>query len=77
MEQKIIGYFETAYRKPEGSLNRETKIREELGGNSIFMVAVVANVEEEFDVIYPLPEASKAKTIGEFIDNVQSMIGGK
>jgi len=38
------------------------------------MVAVVANVEEEYDVICSLPEASKAKTIGEFIDIVQTMI---
>lgn len=74
MDEKIISYFETAYRKTPGSLSRDTNIREDLGGNSIFMVAVVANLEEEFDVIYPLPEASKAKTIGEFIDNVQLML---
>jgi len=76
MDQKIISFFETAYRKTPGSLSRDTKIREDLGGNSIFMVAVVANVEEEYDVIYSLPEASKAKTIGEFIDTVQTLVNG-
>ncbi len=74
MESKIISFFETAHNKPAGSLTKETRIREDLGGKSIFMVAVVANVEEEYDVLVSLPEASKAKTIGEFIDLVQSMI---
>lgn len=73
MEEKIIAFFEQAYRKEPGTLSRDTKIKEELGGSSLVMVAVIANIEEEFDVVYPLPEASKAETIGVIIDKVKSM----
>ena len=73
MEEKIIAFFEQAYRKEPGTLSRDTKIKEELGGSSLVMVAVIANIEEDFDVVYPLPEASKAETIGVIIDKVKSM----
>ncbi len=73
MEKTIIGFFEQVYEKAPGSLSRETNIREELGGGSLPVVAVVANIEEEYDVSYPLPEAGKAKTIGDMIDKVKEL----
>lgn len=70
MEEKIIAMFEQSFNREAGTLSRDTKIREELGGSSLLMVATIANVEEEFDVTFPLTEASKCLTIGEFIDRV-------
>lgn len=74
MEEKIISIFEMSFNKTAGSLSRETKIREELGGSSLLMVATIANVEEEYDVVFPLTEASKCLTIGEFIDRVMELV---
>lgn len=74
MEQQILAFFEQAYNRPAGSLSRETKIRDELGGGSLLLVAVIANTEEEFDVTFPLAEASKCLTIGEFIDRVTELV---
>lgn len=73
MEQWIISQFEKTYNRPAGSLSRETRIREELGGGSLLMVAVIANVEEEYDVSFPLTQAGKCLTIGEFIDRVKEL----
>lgn len=73
MEGKIIAVFERTYNRAAGSLSRETRIRDELGGSSLLMVAVIANVEEEYDVTFPLTEASKCLTIGEFIDRVKAL----
>lgn len=73
MEEKIIGFFEQAYRRPAGSLSRDTLLRDELGGSSLMMVAVIANIEEEYDVVFPLAQASAARTIGEIIDKVKEL----
>lgn len=73
MENFIISCFEKTYNRDAGTLSRETRIREELGGGSLLMVAVIANVEEEYDVAFPLTEASKCLTIGEFIDKVEAL----
>lgn len=73
MEKQIIAMFEMSFNREPGSLSRETKIREDLGGSSLLMVATIANVEEEFDVTFPLTEASKCLTIGEFIDKVEEL----
>ena len=73
MDEIIISFFERAFNRPAGTLSRETRIREELGGGSLLLVAVIANVEEEYDVAFPLTDASKCLTIGEFIDKVKAL----
>lgn len=70
MEEKIIGFFAQGYRRDPASLSRETGILTDLGGSSLQLVAVIANTEDEFDITFPMKEASKCRTIGEFIDEV-------
>lgn len=74
MEEKIISFFERSYNRPAGSLSRETRIREDLGGSSLLLVAVIANTEEEFDITFPMQDASKCLTIGEFVDKAEALV---
>jgi acyl carrier protein len=70
LEEKVIGFFAITFQKEAKALSRETLIKEELGGTSMKMVALVSLVENELDVMIPLPEAGKFKTIGEVIDRL-------
>jgi acyl carrier protein len=75
LEQQIFGFYARAYNKEASTLKRETNIAEELSSKSMMVVAVVASLENELDVIIPLAEASKIKTIGEMIDRVKKELG--
>lgn len=70
MEEKIIGFFAQGYRRDPATLSRDTNIKTDLGGSSLQLVTVIANTEDEFDITYPMADASKCETIGEFIDEV-------
>lgn len=72
VEQKILECFAITYNKDVSTLTRDTLIREELSSKSIFMVSLVAAIENELDVLVPLPDASKMKTVGDMIDKVLS-----
>lgn len=70
VETKILEYFAVTYNKDVATLSRDTDIKEELSTKSIFMVSLVALIENELDVLISLPDAAKMKTIGDMIDKV-------
>jgi acyl carrier protein len=72
LEKKIIHFFSISFKKDESTLSRDTRIKEDLGGTSMLMVSLVSLVENEMDVLIPLPEASRFKTIGEMIDRLKT-----
>ena len=74
IEARVIQCFATTYNKDVSTLNRNTVIREELSPKSIFMVGLVAMIENELDVLIPLPDASKMKTIGDMVDKVLAKV---
>jgi len=74
MEEQIIGFFERAYGREPGSLSLETNIKQELGVKSMPLLAVIANIENEFDVEYPLMQASRAETIGALVEGVRERL---
>lgn len=74
IEDKVLQCFAMTYKKDVAALSRDTRIVEELSSKSLLMVALVSTVENEFDVLIPLPEASKMKTIGDMVDEVCARI---
>jgi acyl carrier protein len=70
LEEKVIGYFAITFQREAKDLVPGTLIKEELGGTSMRMVALISLVENELDIMIPLPEAGKFKTIGDVIDRL-------
>ena len=68
IEEQVIHFFSIMFKKDESMLNRDIRIKEDLGGTSLMMVGLVSLIENEMDVLIPLPEASKFKTIGDVIN---------
>lgn len=73
LEEQIIQLLAHAYRKPNtDGLTRDSVIAEVLSPRSLEMVGFVAMLEKDLDVMIPLGEAMKMKTIGDMIDKVKA-----
>ena len=74
LNQKILGFVSATYKKPLEELSLETNIKKDLGGTSLFMVGLVSLIENELDVLLPLPTAAGCKTIGDLVDSVEKLM---
>lgn len=74
LNQKILGFVSAIYKKPLEELSLETNIKKDLGGTSLFMVGLVSLIENELDVLLPLPTAAGCKTIGDLVDSVEKLM---
>jgi acyl carrier protein len=74
LEEKMIEFFATSYNKDESEITMDTNIKEDLGGQSILMVGLVSLIENELDVLVPLPTAGACKTVGELTDKVEEQL---
>lgn len=70
IEEKIIELCAKTYQKNTDEITRDTRFQEDLSPNSILRVGLSANIEEELDVMVPLAELSKFKTVGDMINFV-------
>lgn len=71
LEAKILELVSTSYKKDIATLSMDTRIKEDLGGASVLMVALVSEIENELDVMIQLPVAAACKTIGDLVDKVE------
>jgi len=74
LESKIMEFVSSAYKKPVEKLSMDTNIKSDLGGTSLLMVGLVSLIENELDVLVPLPTAAACKTIGDLVNEVEKMM---
>ena len=58
-------------------VTRQTSFTEDLGADSLDIVEMVMELEEEFEITIPDEQAEKIKTVGEAIDYIQKEIEKK
>jgi acyl carrier protein len=71
LEAQILEMVAMSYKKDAGDLSMETSFKDDLGGASVQMVALVSEIENELDAVLMLADASACKTIGELVDLVE------
>ena len=71
LEAKIIELVAISFKKDASTLTTETSFKDDLGGASVQMVALVSEVENELDACIMLADASACTTIGDFVDLVE------
>lgn len=74
IEKKVMECVGITYSRNAEDLSCDTRIKEDLGGQSILMVGLVSLMENELDVLIPLPEAAAAKTIGDIVEKAAAML---
>jgi acyl carrier protein len=58
-------------------VKRETSFTEDLGADSLDIVEMVMELEEEFEITIPDEQAEKIKTVGEAIDYIERELAKK
>ncbi len=71
LETQVLNMVAMSYKKDVNTLTTATSFKEDLGGASIQMVALVSEIENELDVALMLSDASACATIGDLIDLVE------
>lgn len=71
LETQVLNMVAMSYKQDIVKLSAATSFKEDLGGASIQMVGLVAEIENELDVELMLSEASACATVGDFIDLVE------
>ncbi len=72
LEQKILELVAISYKKNAEDLSLETSFKNDLGGASVQMVALVAEIENETDACVTLQDAAACETIGDLVDLVEN-----
>ena len=58
LETQVINMVATSYKQDAAALSMDTLFKEDLGGASVQMVALVSEIENELDVELMLADAS-------------------
>ena len=58
-------------------VTRNTSFQEDIGADSLDIVELVMELEEEFEITIPDDQAEKIKTVGEAIDYIQRELDKK
>jgi len=75
MEQKAKQIVAGHFKKPPAALDLETRLREDLGADSLDLLELVFELEQELGVSIADAEAAELRTIGDavrYVERVQS-----
>lgn len=71
LETQVLNMVATSYKQEAANLSMETLFKEDLGGASVQMVALEAEIENELDVELMLADASGCATIGDLVNLIE------
>ncbi len=71
LEAQVISMVAASYKRDAADLSMATLFKEDLGGASIQMVALVSEIENELDVELMLADASGCATIGDLVGLIE------
>ena len=69
---KVLEMVSMSYKRDVSELSAGTSFKDDLGGASVQMVALVSEIENELDVVLMLADASACATIGDLIDLIEA-----
>ena len=75
IEDKVMQIVSEQLSIDRSELSRSTSFQDDLNADSLDIVELVMELEDEFDLTIPDEEAEKLKTVGEAIDYIQKNAG--
>lgn len=70
VESKAVEIVAAHFKRKPGEIGRETRLREDLGGDSLDLVELIYEFEQAFDIVIPDDGAVEIRTLGDAIDHV-------
>jgi acyl carrier protein len=77
VEERVIEIVCENLGVSKEQVNRNTRFIDDIGADSLDIVELVMELEEEFEITIPDEEAEKIKTVGEAIDYIEKEQGKK
>lgn len=77
VEERVIEIVCENLAVSKEQVNRNTSFIDDIGADSLDIVELVMELEEEFEITIPDDQAEKIKTVGEAIDYIQKEIEKK
>jgi acyl carrier protein len=77
VEERVIEIVCENLAVSKEQVKRETGFIEDLGADSLDIVELIMELEEEFEITIPDDQAEKIKTVGEAIDYIERAIKDK
>jgi acyl carrier protein len=77
IEEKVIEVVSEQLSVDKGEVKRETSFVNDLNADSLDIVELVMELEDEFDLTIPDEEAEKLNTVGEAVDYIQKHLEAK
>jgi acyl carrier protein len=77
VEQRVIEIVCEHLAVNKETVTRNTSFIEDIGADSLDIVELVMELEEEFDIQIPDDQAEKIKTVGEAIDYIENAVKNK
>jgi acyl carrier protein len=71
IEERVIEIVSENLGVSKESIARQTRFIEDIGADSLDIVELVMELEEEFEITIPDEQAEKIKTVGEAIDYIE------
>jgi acyl carrier protein len=71
VEERVIEIVCENLAVNKDQVNRNTSFQEDMGADSLDIVELVMELEEEFEITIPDDQAEKIKTVGEAIDFIE------
>lgn len=71
LEAQVFNMVAMSYKQDVKDISCATSFKEDLGGASVQMVALVSEIENELDVELMLSEASACATVGDLTDLIE------
>lgn len=77
VEERVIDIVCEHLAVSKEQVSRPTSFIEDLGADSLDIVEMIMELEEEFEIQIPDEQAEKIKTVGEAIDYIESELRKK
>jgi acyl carrier protein len=77
VEERVIEIVCENLAVSKDQVNRTTSFVDDIGADSLDIVELIMELEEEFEITIPDDQAEKIKTVGEAIDYIQREIEKK
>ena len=74
ISEKVIGIIAERLNKDPDKITRDSKFYEDLGADSLDIVELIMNFEEEFNTKIPDDEGELLTTVGAVIDYVERKV---
>ena len=77
VEERVIELVSENLGVNKEQVTRQTSFQEDMGADSLDIVELVMELEEEFEITIPDDQAEKIKTVGEAIDYIERELSKK